>query len=51
MLTDKVTVLNGLGKQRAQELAKMNIYTIGDLLQHFPYRYEDRSQLKPIAQL
>jgi len=51
MLTDKVTVLAGVGKQRAQELAKMNIYTIGDLLQHFPYRYEDRSQLKPIAQL
>lgn len=51
MLADKVTVLNGLGKQRAQELAKMNICTIGDLLQHFPYRYEDRSQLKPVAQL
>ena len=51
MLTDKVTVLSGVGKQRAQELIRMNIDTIDDLLQHFPYRYEDRSQLKPIAQL
>lgn len=46
-----VTALKGVGKQKAQELQKLNIATIYDLLEHYPYRYEDRANLKPISQL
>lgn len=46
-----VTALKGVGKQKAQELAKLDIQTVGDLLEHYPFRYEDRAHLKPLAQL
>ncbi len=32
-------------------LNKMGLFTVGDLLYHFPFRYEDRSQIKKIADL
>ncbi len=50
-LEKAVTVLNGVGKQKAQELKKLDIITVGDLLEHYPFRYEDRAHLKPLAQL
>ncbi len=50
-LDDSITVLKGVGKQRAADLAKLGIYTVGDLLGHYPYRYEDRSQLKPLREM
>lgn len=47
-LQDAVTVLKGIGRQKASELAKLGIQSIEDLLSYYPYRYEDRSQLKPV---
>ncbi len=41
-LADSVTSLKGVGAKRAQTLAKLNIKTIGDLLNFFPRKYEDR---------
>lgn len=41
-LAQPVTVLKGIGKERAAELANLGIQTIGDLLFYFPYRYEDQ---------
>jgi ATP-dependent DNA helicase RecG len=37
-----------VGPVKAALLAKLGIFTIGDLLEHYPRRYEDRSQLKTI---
>lgn len=51
MLEQMVTAVPGIGKQRAAELARLNIRTVEDLLLYYPYRYEDRSQLKPVAML
>ena len=51
VLDKAVTALKGVGKQKAQELAKLDIQTVGDLLEHYPFRYEDRAHLKPLAQL
>ena len=48
---DSITVLKGVGKQRAADLAKLGIITVGDLLGHYPYRYEDRSQMKPLREM
>ena len=50
-IDDAITVLKGVGKQRAADLAKLGIVTVGDLLGHYPYRYEDRSQLKPLRDM
>ena len=50
-LTDPVTILKGVGPARAKQFANLNIFTLGDLLCHFPRGYEDRSQLVTIDRL
>jgi ATP-dependent DNA helicase RecG len=50
-LNASLTVLNGVGPRHAQTLAKLNLYTLGDMLYFFPRRYDDYSQLKPIHRL
>ncbi|WP_245823864.1 ATP-dependent DNA helicase RecG [Sporomusa malonica] len=47
----KIQFLKGVGPANAAKLAKLGIFTVGQLLEHYPRRYEDRSQLKPIAKL
>jgi len=46
-----VTVLTGVGPVNAERLEKLGIHTLGDMLYHFPRRYDDYSQLVPIRQL
>ncbi|SOC35452.1 ATP-dependent DNA helicase RecG [Ureibacillus acetophenoni] len=41
LLLDPVSTLKGVGKETANVLAEMGIYTINDLLWTFPYRHED----------
>lgn len=36
-----VDVLPGVGERRKDELADLGIHTVDDLLQYYPYRYED----------
>ena len=50
-IEDSITVLKGVGRQRAADLEKLDIRTVGDLLGHYPYRYEDRSQMKPLRDM
>ena len=38
-----VSSLSGIGPQLTKNLAKLNIFTVGDLLQYYPRGYEDRS--------
>ncbi|MCH7529870.1 ATP-dependent DNA helicase RecG [Patescibacteria group bacterium] len=42
---------NRLGHTHKQALKKLNLVTIGDLLFHYPSRYESISDTKPIADL
>jgi len=46
-----VTQLAGVGPERAAQLARLGITTIGQLLLHRPRRYEDRRHLRPICEL
>ncbi|MCL2110728.1 MAG: ATP-dependent DNA helicase RecG [Clostridiales bacterium] len=48
---DPVTALHGVGKARAEILAKIDINAIEDLLWHFPRRYEDRRRPVPVGAL
>jgi ATP-dependent DNA helicase RecG len=43
--------VRGVGPQRAQQLETKGLKTVGDLLAYPPHRYEDRSNVKPIAKL
>jgi len=45
------TSLPGISTAYAARLKRLDIQTVGDLLYHFPHRYEDYSTLKPINQL
>jgi ATP-dependent DNA helicase RecG len=46
-----VTAVWGVGVERARQLERLGIRTIGDLLLHKPRRYEDRRTFLPISQL
>ncbi|HET7827736.1 MAG TPA: DEAD/DEAH box helicase, partial [Candidatus Saccharimonadales bacterium] len=50
-LTSPVTELKGVGAGGADKLAILGVKTIGDLIENYPRRYEDYSQVSPIAQL
>ncbi len=50
-LTDPVTILKGVGPTKAKQLAALNIYTLQDLICHFPRAYEDRTKLVTIDKL
>ena len=50
-LTDPVTILKGIGPSKAKLFANLNIFTLGDLICHFPRGYEDRTKLVPIEKL
>ncbi len=43
--------MKGVGPARAAMLHARGLETIEDLLHYFPFRYEDRSNLKPISKL
>lgn len=50
-LSSPVTILPGIGPRNSQNLSRLGIYTLKDLLFYFPRRYDDYSQLKPINRL
>ena len=50
-LSDPVTMLKGVGPAKAKQLENLNIFTLRDLICHFPRGYEDRTQLRPIEKL
>jgi len=46
-----IEYLKGVGPQRAAMLQKeLQIFTFGDLIQHYPFRYEDRTRFYTIAE-
>lgn len=50
-LSDPVTVLKGVGPAKAKQFAALNIFTLEDLICHFPRTYEDRTRLVTVDQL
>lgn len=48
----KIEFLKGVGPQRAALINKeLNIFTYGELIQHYPFRYEDRTKFFKIREL
>jgi ATP-dependent DNA helicase RecG len=50
-LHQPVTAVWGVGEERARLLARLDIFTVEDLLLHRPRRYEDRRKFLPIRDL
>ena len=50
-LNEKVSAIKNIGSQREKLLNQMGIFTVGDLLEYFPRDYDDRSNIKEIADL
>jgi ATP-dependent DNA helicase RecG len=50
-LNTKIEEINKIGAATAKKLAKLEIKTVQDLLQHYPFRYEDYSQTVAIKDL
>ena len=50
-LTTPLTYVKGIGPARAAMLEAKGLSTVEDLLGYVPFRYEDRSNMKTIAQL
>ena len=50
-LSDPITILKGVGPSKAKQFASLNIYTLEDLICHFPRGYEDRTRIVTIEKL
>jgi len=48
---DKIEKLRNVGDKTLKKLNKLGIYTIEDLITHFPREYEDRTQILKVCQL
>jgi len=51
MLNDSLRYLKGVGPQKAAAFENLGVYNLKDLLYYFPFRYEDRRNLKKISDL
>ena len=50
-LEKDIQYVKGIGPKKAYKLNKLGIFTLKDLLFYFPRQFEDRNNLKKIAQL
>lgn len=50
-LSDPISILKGIGPAKVKQFANLNIFTLQDLVCHFPRGYEDRTQLLTIDKL
>lgn len=51
ILSDPVTNLRGVGPELAKKFASLGIYTVQNLLEYYPRRYDDYSQIQPIIRI
>ena len=49
LLNAPLRFLKGVGRKRAEDLARVGLNQVEDLLCRLPFRYEDRSNFQPIA--
>jgi len=50
-LSDSIENLYGVGKYYQDKLKNLNIFVIKDLLWHFPFRYQDFTNIQSINEL
>lgn len=50
-LSDSIYRIKGVGEQTGKKLQKLNIYTVFDLITHYPREYDDRRDIKKINEI
>lgn len=50
-LDAEVQFVRGVGPMRAREFAALGVHTVGDLIEHFPFRHELRPRSQPVGTL
>lgn len=50
-ITDSVRTVKGIGEKAEQCLNRMNIYTVGDLLEHYPRDYDEFKPIRKVESL
>lgn len=48
-LNDSISVIRGIGPKQSTLFAKLNIFSVGDLLYYFPNGYQNRRNLKTLG--
>ena len=46
-----VSALKGVGPKRAEQLSRLGVVTVQDVLFHLPLRYQDRTRIVPVGSL
>ena len=49
-LGSRMTALAGIGPKKAEMFGKIGIATVGDLLRHFPRAYQNRGDIRTLAE-
>lgn len=49
--SDSIDVVKNIGKTRAEQLNKLGIETVEDLIEYYPRDYEDRSRFVPVNEI
>lgn len=44
-----ISTMHGIGQKRADAFFRIGIYTVGDLLCHFPRAYQNRGNVRPLS--
>lgn len=50
-LTDPISTIKGIGDKTSKSFMKLSIYTVGDLLEHYPRGYDVYENPVPIAEI
>lgn len=50
-LRDSISALKGVGEQVGRKLNKLGIFTLQDMIEHYPREYEDRRKITPLAEM
>lgn len=50
LIHSEVSALRGVGAKRAEAFARLGIYTVGDLLRHFPRAYQNRGNVRSLSE-
>ncbi|OOB76851.1 MAG: ATP-dependent DNA helicase RecG [Epulopiscium sp. Nuni2H_MBin003] len=51
MIDESIQILKGVGAQTSAKFTKLNIFTIKDLIEHFPRNHEDHQNIMPISNI